>query len=134
MTYLLTPNGRKQLMSESTQQVDELSKKTLGSYVKKSAYDMAKTARAHSTAQAAAGASNDAARSAKKKIDYDTPAHQKGRELGKRWSKRASGIEKATNKLTKEEIDMDHFVEYVMENFPELTEKYVQENYDYQQD
>ena len=28
------------------------------------------------------------------------------------------------------EIDMDHFVEYVMENFPELTEKYMQENYE----
>ena len=28
------------------------------------------------------------------------------------------------------ELDMDHFVEYVMENFPELTEKYIQENYE----
>ena len=28
------------------------------------------------------------------------------------------------------ELDMDHFVEYVMENFPELTDKYIQENYE----
>ena len=30
------------------------------------------------------------------------------------------------------ELDMDHFVEYVMENFPELTEMYIRENYDYE--
>lgn len=28
------------------------------------------------------------------------------------------------------ELDIEHFVEYVMENFPELTEKYIQENYE----
>jgi hypothetical protein len=27
------------------------------------------------------------------------------------------------------ELDMDHFVEYIMQNFPELTEMYVRENY-----
>lgn len=28
------------------------------------------------------------------------------------------------------DLDVDHFLNYVMENFPELTEKYIEENYE----
>jgi hypothetical protein len=84
----------------------------------------------HARAQDAAAARNDAARKARKKIDYDSPDHKKGREALARLRKRQVGIQTAVKKLSKEDIDMDHFVEYVIENFPELTEKYIQENYE----
>jgi hypothetical protein len=28
------------------------------------------------------------------------------------------------------DLDVEHFLDYVMENFPELTEKYIEENYE----
>jgi len=130
MSYILTPSGRKQIVAESVEQVDELSKKTLASYTSKAAYDISKTSAVHARAQDAAGARNDAARKARKKIDYDSPDHKKGREALARLRKRQVGIQTAVKKLSKEDIDMDHFVEYVIENFPELTEKYIQENYE----
>jgi hypothetical protein len=130
MSYILTPSGRKQIVAESVEQVDELSKKTLASYTSKAAYDISKTSAVHARAQDAAAARNDAARKARKKIDYDSPDHKKGREALARLRKRQVGIQTAVKKLSKEDIDMDHFVEYVIENFPELTEKYIQENYE----
>jgi hypothetical protein len=44
-----------------------------------------------------------------------------------------SSMPRSSKKKMKEdvevELDMDHFVEYVIENFPELTEMYIRENY-----
>ena len=130
MTYLLTPNGRKQLMSESTQQVDELSKKTLGSYVKKASSDMAdKLDSASKSADKSAAVKKQMKRGNNNNYERGAEAEKNTDKAYGGYVKRKRGIAKAVGKLTKEEIDMDHFVEYVMENFPELTEKYIQENY-----
>lgn len=78
---------RKEESEENTEeQIDELSKKTLGSYVKKASDDMSMSAY---SAGARAGAGEDGTKSA----DRD------------RAVKRLRGVKKATDKLTKEEIE-----------------------------
>lgn len=91
-------------MEEEAEQIDELSKKTLGSYVKKASHDVA-------TKSAATGRYAERANKVKdemKKGDYSN--YQQGKKddatadkmFGKSW-KRRQGIAKATDKLTKEE-------------------------------
>jgi hypothetical protein len=98
-------NETRSLNLEEVEGLEELSKKTLANYTQSASRDMAHTARKHSDAQNAAAAHNDAMKKAKKKNNYDSPAHQQGEKLGKRWMNRAKGIEKATNKLAKEEVE-----------------------------
>jgi hypothetical protein len=93
-------NGR----MDEAEQIDELSKKTLGSYIKKASHDVA-------TKSAATGRYAERANKVKdetKKGDYSN--YQQGKKddatadkmFGKSW-KRRQGIAKATDKLTKEE-------------------------------
>jgi len=77
------------LTKEDVEQIDELSKTTLGSYVKKAAKDI------HS-------AGKDS--SYYKYVD-DNPQHQKSAKRD--YEKRSAGISKAVGKLTKEEVQMD---------------------------
>ena len=66
-----------------------------------------KLASVHGLHTAKVAAMNDATLKAKKKIDYDTPEHKAGRALGKKWTKRLTGVEKATKRLAKEEVQID---------------------------
>ena len=93
------------LRAEEVEQIDELSRKTLSSYTASAARDMAHTARKHSDAQNAAADVNASLKKAKKKNNYDSPAHKQGEKLGHRWMNRAKGIDKATNRLAKEEVE-----------------------------
>ena len=43
-------------------------------------------------------------------------------------------INESTEITESVELDVEHFVEYVIQNFPELTEKYINENYEEQID
>jgi hypothetical protein len=96
----------KQNMKEEAEQIDELSKKTMGSYIKKASHDVA-------TKSAATGRYADRANTVKdqmKKGDYSN--YQQGKKddatadkmFNKSW-KRREGIAKATDKLTKESVD-----------------------------
>jgi hypothetical protein len=90
------------MMSEDYEQLDELSKKTLGSYVKKASNKLM----THGTNAMTSVARNDFANA-----DY----HSKG------IVKRKAGINTAVNKLTKEDIDAD--VDALM-NGENLTEEF----------
>lgn len=85
-------DGRK--IHEEVEQVDELSKKTLGSYIKKStasAADHSAKSSAHTLAKNIAGFSSDKSKHAKTSDDHR-----------KKVNKRTDGIERAANKLTKD--------------------------------
>jgi hypothetical protein len=88
-------NAVKRLTKEESEQIDELSKKTLGSYVNKAAKD------SRYMGQIATDFENqgDKARKQSKKDSFER-LHRK--YLGKSW-KREDGIAKAVGKLTKEE-------------------------------
>jgi hypothetical protein len=96
----------KQNMKEEAEQIDELSKATMGSYIKKASHDVA-------TKSAATGRYADRANTVKdqmKKGDYSN--YQQGKKddatadkmFGKSWKRRA-GIAKAVDKMTKEEVE-----------------------------
>jgi hypothetical protein len=92
------PSKYKQsLKKEEVEQIDELSKKTLGSYVNKAAKD------SRYMGQIATDFENqgDKARKQSKKDSFER-LHRK--YLGKSW-KREAGIAKAVGKLTKEDVD-----------------------------
>ena len=76
-------NDSKILRKEEFEQLDELSKNTLGSYVKKAAGDISRTMDAHG-----------------KSKDFDTSVALSNREL-----KRRTGLVQAVDKLTKEEFE-----------------------------
>jgi len=94
-------------MAEEVEQIDELSRKTLSNYTAAASGEIGRTAHNFGLHTAKVAAMNDAARKAKKKIDYDTPEHKAGRALGKKWTKRLNGVEKATKRLAKEEFQLD---------------------------
>ena len=84
-------------MKEEVQQIDELSKGTLGSYVKKASDDAAKSASsATSFAYTSTAAKNPRVKAAAAKYSNEDEAKEK---------KRLAGIGKAVNRLTKEETD-----------------------------
>jgi len=68
-------------IGEEVEQIDELSKKTIGSYAKKASFDAAKHA-----------------------LKYGTQGEP---ESFRKAAQRLKGVEKATDKLTKEEVDLD---------------------------
>ena len=78
--------NKKEKMSEDVEQIDELSKQTLGSYAKKAAGE-----RAIYTAMA---------------VTSDNGSHNK-KEFVKKAAKRGVGLEKAVDKLTNEETDLE---------------------------
>jgi hypothetical protein len=99
------PPKRPANMEEEAEQIDELSKKTLGSYVKKASHDVAtKSAATGRYAERANKEEDDR----KKTGDYS--GYRQGRKdnetadkmFGKSW-KRRQGIAKAVDKMTKEE-------------------------------
>ena len=83
---------RAKKMNEEAEELDELSKKTLGSYVKKAAKDI------KTRAQDAFG-----------EYEYGTSAA--GQKQDNKADQRIKGVVKATNKLTKEEVELDEAVE-----------------------
>jgi len=87
------------LAKEETEQIDELSKKTLGSYVNKAAKD----SRIHG--QIATDFENTADK-ARKQSKKDSFERLNRKYLEKSW-KREDGIAKAVGKLTKEEVSAD---------------------------
>ena len=85
------------MMSEEFEQLDEVSKATLGSYVKRASSDIASSARSAGE-QLGQGAGKD-----KEKYNkYEDKAH-----------KRQVGIATAVSKLTKEEVALDEDVEMI---------------------
>ena len=107
---------------EEVEQVDELSKATLGSYIKKAATDVA-------TNSAATGRhaerSNKIADHQKKTGDY-THDNQRRKDsktadkaFDKSW-KRRQGINKATDKLTKEDVQVDEVLDTNVKKFAYL--------------
>jgi hypothetical protein len=89
----------KMLRKEEAEQIDELSKKTLGSYVNKAAKD----SRIHG--QIATDFENTADK-ARKQSKKDSFERLNRKYLEKSW-KREDGIKKAVDKLTKEEVELD---------------------------
>jgi len=88
------------MMSEDFEQLDELSKKTLGSYVKQASYSAANSMHSAATNRQTA---NDSS-----KHGLVTRAQYHSNETDKALNKaqrRLRGVTKATNKLTKEEIE-----------------------------
>ena len=115
----MSGNDRKQF--EEVEQVDELSKQTMGSYIKKASHDVA-------TKSAATGRYADRANAVKdqmKKGDYSN--YQQGKKddatadkmFNKSW-KRREGIAKATDKLTKEEVQVDEVLDTPIKKFAYL--------------
>jgi hypothetical protein len=99
------PPKRPTNMEEEAEQIDEISKKTLGSYVKKASHDVATKSAATGRYAERANKEED---NRKKNKDYS--GYQQGRKdnafadkmFAKSW-KRREGIAKAVDKLTKEE-------------------------------
>lgn len=87
------------LAKEEVEQIDELSKKTLGSYVNKAAKD----SRIHG--QIATDFENTADK-ARKQSKKDSFERLNRKYLEKSW-KREDGIKKAVDKLTKEEVELE---------------------------
>jgi hypothetical protein len=110
------PPKRPANMEEEAEQIDELSKKTLGSYVKKASHDVAtKSAATGRYAERANKEEDDR----KKTGDYS--GYRQGRKdnetadkmFGKSW-KRRQGIAKAVDKMTKEDTQIDEVLDSKM--------------------
>lgn len=96
----LTKGAVTAVKQESVEQIDELKKSTLGSYVKKASHDVA--AKGAATRQFA----NDS-EAARKKEDYSEArkkAQMADKTFAKSW-KRREGMAKAVDRMTKEEVE-----------------------------
>ena len=93
------------------EQLDELSKKTLGSYIKKAT---------HSTVQDPRTIGNLSSKSTEKDIKS---GGEDGGEEAHKARMRSKGVAKAVNRLTKEEVDLDE--EQLDELGPETTVSYI---------
>jgi hypothetical protein len=90
----------KKLTNEEVENLDELSKKTLGSYVKKASHDVA-------TRAAATSRYGEREEVARKSGDYDSARKNSkiaDKAFNKGWKRRAN-MAKAVDKLTKEEVE-----------------------------
>jgi hypothetical protein len=96
--------GRKEFKEEV--ELDELSKKTLGSYVKGASHDIA-------TKSAATGRYSERANKARKTGDYSQYKDDETADkmFNKSW-KRRIGVAKAVDKLTKEEVEEEVSMEF----------------------
>ena len=81
--------AKRKLAKEEVEQIDELSKKTLGSYAKKATSSMSGVAASAEVVGA---------------LDRDHPLRQKYQD---RTAKRVAGVEKAVDRLAKEEVELD---------------------------
>lgn len=99
----------KMLRKEETEQIDEISKKTLGSYVKKASVDMANRTSDATKKKTLAGA--DYAHNISRGMDAKTADKQMKSDYDdakpdvKKAVKRMYGIDKAVARLTKEEVE-----------------------------
>ena len=119
------------MMSEDFEQLDELSKNTLGSYVKKAANDMGNRGAALAHKQASAAEVDrmtnrndiknkfDAQDKMKAALGADSKSQQKDYD---KIGKRQSGISKAVTKLTKEQVE-DFMQTEAYEQLDELSKK-----------
>ena len=90
------------MTKEETENLDELSKKTLGSYVKKASHDVA-------TRAAATSRYGEREEVARKSGDYDSARKNSkiaDKAFNKGWKRRAN-MAKAVDKLTKEDVELD---------------------------
>lgn len=85
----------KKLRKEESEELDELSKETLGSYVKKASADSDKLGDKYSTQRMKRDKTHG-------QFSNDTAALEK---LGKKWANRENGIDTATKKLNKEQME-----------------------------
>ena len=100
----------KHKMAEEVEQIDELSKATLGSYVKKA------------TNQAFSRGYSGGAMMVRGDMNRDSEEEKAGEKNVHKAIKRVSGVTKATNKLTKEEQDfIDSLNDADMEQIDELS-------------
>lgn len=140
MSYILTPNGRKPMISESVE-LDE------GIETKKRPELVGKNSRQHHTDLKKSGHQSTGYTKSDRpeggmRHSYYHPGTNTSHSFDAKGGKvtnaydshpsRAYANSRGGNPKAKahgESIDYDHFVEYMMENFPDLTEKYIQENY-----
>jgi len=78
--------GKKPTQKEEVEQIDELLKSTLGSYIKKA---------------------NDSTKNAAMNLGYKAGRKEGGSEFISTLTKRKTGIERASDKLAKEEVELD---------------------------
>jgi len=110
-------DGDRRIINKQTQkenvELSELSKKTLGRYVKKASADKAKhdntAGRFHSSIDHNL---NSGKGPGDYNREYDKRFHDGMDKAQKKADKRGKGIKKAVNKLTKEDIDMKTFFEF----------------------
>jgi hypothetical protein len=87
------------MMSEEFEQLDELSKKTLATYVRDASSHVGQLGWKAAELSPKLAATNAAARKAKKKLTFDSPDHQEYKKITRKWTKRLGGVEKAAQKL-----------------------------------
>lgn len=106
---------RQKVLAKEETQIDEISKKTLGSYVKKASHD------ARMMGQIATDFENraDKARLQSRK-DSNERLHKK--YLERAW-KRDTGISKAVDKLTKEEVQIDELNKSTLKSYVNKADK-----------
>lgn len=85
------------MMSEDFEQLDELSKRTLGSYVKKAAHD--------AVIQRKIGADFENLANKSRKPGMKSSAEKLGKDYASKSRKRRAGINTAVDRITKEDID-----------------------------
>jgi hypothetical protein len=104
--YNLEDPSTATLQEEAVVELDELSKKTLGSYVKGASHDIA-------TKSAATGRYSEKANKARKTGDYSQYKDDETADkmFNKSW-KRRIGVAKAVDKLTKEEVEEEVSMEF----------------------
>lgn len=92
----------KKKVKEEVEQIDEISKKTLGSYVKKASTDVG-----HKVATAAHGSHSAKELDARGHKDWANDEYDRSNSNYKKAQSRVSGIAKATDRLTKEEVELE---------------------------
>jgi hypothetical protein len=97
-SYKPTPGKYKKSMREEVEQVDEVSKATLGSYIKKASVDAIKQGKiAHLKKHSLA--------ISRKPEKHDDQKAKEIEKINKKAQNRLTGISKATDRLTKEEVE-----------------------------
>lgn len=113
-------HGKKKKMKEEAEELDEISKKTLGSYINKASVDMANRTSDATGKRTMAGAdyahniaTGMSAKKAKDNLKKDTDA---AKPDIKKAVKRMYGIDKAVGRLTKEEVELEEGVSQTIIN------------------
>jgi hypothetical protein len=102
-------NTKRGWSNESVEQIDELDKSTLGSYIKKSSHDVA--AKGAATRQFAND--SEAARKDQNYVDARKSMQKADKTFAKSW-KRREGMAKAVDRLTKEEVQLEESITHII--------------------